>query len=851
MDSENWQIIEGIVDELLKLPEHERAQKARVLCEDDALLIEVLDFLNVMDHSEGAMISLKKSKNIIAKSVVKEIEQEKDISYFIGRKIQKYKIVKHLETGGMGAVFLGERCDGTFQKQVAIKILKREFASPNISERFKQERQILANLTHPGIAKLYDGGMFEGLPYIVMEYVEGEQINAYCNSNKLSVKQRLSLFGKVLDVVDFAHKNLIIHRDLKPENILVNSRGDVKILDFGIARVEKQSVQETDHTDGSHFLTPQFASPEQLQKNDVNTLSDIYSLGILLNQLLIDVPLFEVEGLTIEELQQLKSSVFFKTPSEKFKELPDLIKNDIAAKRGITPKRLVRELKNDLDSIVSKAIQSEPSQRYDSAKAFKDDMKRHDNFLPIIAKQHDRIYRIKKYLKRNRSYILAYSLLIIMSISTALVTITGIYAERNVALSEMKKAEEVTQFLIGLFDDANPIEQSEGEVTASGILELGVNRIDTVQDPEIRQQLFMVMGNAFHKLSEYENSLNVLNHALKESKEHFGSDHIHTADVYNAIGNLEVTFFNWHLAVPPLRSAFEIYEEQLAEDDLKLISTMSRLGRSLNNIGERDSAFAFSERAYQKINEELLPETSLEIMDDYAIYLLNNDQIEDGIEVLQTKVDYIIEHFDDENHKLVSPYNRLALAYRYVEKYETAVEYFKKAIHISESAFGMDHLTTNRIRRNMFGSLNALERFEELEKQYKIVIETTRDRFTESHWRTGQVYGGFGIFKMVRGNYADAMKYLQLRNDIFVETLGTNHEWTVGAFSFLVAIHKITESAKGDSLFSEHISMIHSHKPDLHSQILRSLNSVIEIYENKDGDFSNIIEQYRAFLPAE
>ncbi len=852
MNTDHWKKIEDIVDELLKLPEADRAKKAGELCKDDAVLLnEVLEFLEVMNHSDDAMLSLKKSKHVIANSIVKEIEQERDASYFIGKEIQNYKIVKHLETGGMGTVFLAERCDGTFQKQVAIKILKREFASPKISERFKQERQILANLTHPGIAKLYDGGMFEGLPYIIMEYVEGEQINEYCNLNKLSVKQRLSLFGKVLDVVDFAHKNLIIHRDLKPENILVNSLGDVKVLDFGIARIEKLSVQESDRTDGFHFLTPQFASPEQLQKKEINTLSDIYSLGVLLNQLLIDVPLIDIEGLSINEILLNKTSYYPNQPSEKFNQLPEQIKVRVAEDRGLNPRKLISELKNDLDSIILKAIQPEPSSRYESAKTFKEDLEMREKNLAILARHDEPIYRTKKFLKRNSSYLLAAILLMIVITSIAFVTISGIHTERDIALSEMKKAEEVTHFLLGLFDDANPIEQNEGEVSASSILELGINRIDTVQDPEIRHQLFMVMGNAFQKLSEYENSLNVFNYALNESKEHFGSDHINTADLYNAIGNLEVTFFNWHLAVPPLRSAFEIYEEQLAEDDMKLISTMSRLGRSLYNFGERDSAMIFSERAYQQINEELMPETSLEIMDDYAIYLFNNEQFEDGIEVLHTKVNYILEHFDNENHKLVSPYNRLGLAYRYVEEFETAVDYYKKALYISESVFGIDHLTTERIRRNMFGSLAALDRHEELKKQYKIAIETTRNRFSENHWRTGQIYGSYGIYNMERGNYSDAMKYLQLRNEIYIETLGANHEWTVGAFTYVVAIHMITESAQADSLFSEHLNMIHSHQPDLYSQIRRSLNSVIGIYENKDEDYSKIIEQYRQLLSSE
>ncbi|TVR19195.1 MAG: serine/threonine protein kinase [Balneolaceae bacterium] len=852
MNSDHWKKIEDIVDELLKLSEAERSQRARDLCgQDIALLNEVLDFLNVMDQSDDAILSLKKSKHIIAKSVVREIEQERDASYFIGKEIQNYQIVKHLETGGMGAVFLAERCDGTFQKQVAIKILKREFANPTISERFKQERQILANLTHPGIAKLYDGGMFEGLPYIIMEYVEGEQINKYCNLEKLSVKQRLKLFGKVLDVVDFAHRNLIIHRDLKPENILVNYRGDVKILDFGIARIEKLSVQETDRPDGFHFLTPQFASPEQLQKKEINTLSDIYSLGILLNQLLIDVSLFDIEGLSIKEILENKTSYYPKQPSEKYNHLPEQTKLDIAANRGQAPGNLIRELKNDLDCIVLKAIQPEPTSRYESAKAFKEDLERREKHLAIMARQDEPIYRTNKFLMRNRSYLFVALLLMIVLSSTAFVTISGIYAERDRALYEMKKAEEVTQFLMGLFDDANPVEQNDIEVSASSILELGINRIDTVQDPEIRHQLFMVMGNAFHKLSEYENSLNAFNHALKESKEFFGSDHINTADVYYAIGNVEVTFFNWHLAVPPLRSAFEIYEEQLAEDNLKLIRTMSRLGRSLYNFGERDLGIIFSEKAYQQISEEMLPETSLEIMDDYAIYLMNNEQIEDGIEVLHAKVNYILEHFDDENYKLVGPYNRLALAYRQIEEFETAITYYKKALQISESVYGIEHLTTDRIRRNMFGSLAALDLHEELEKQFHIAIETTRNRFSENHWRTGQIYGTFGLYRMERNNYADAMKYLQLRQDIYVETLGANHEWTVGAFSHLVAVHIFSESAQADSLLTEHKKMIRSHQPEIHSQILRSLNHVIGIYENKEGDYSKIIDKYSTFLPAE
>jgi non-specific serine/threonine protein kinase/serine/threonine-protein kinase len=403
--SDRWRRVKDLFAAALEASPPERAAMlARAAREDSSLAAEAASLLQA--HEDGGLFL----EDLVA-SESREILAEESGESWVGRRVGPYEIVRPLGRGGMGLVFLGRRADEEFQRQVAIKFMRAVLPSEEILRRFRAERQTLANLAHPNIARLLEGGRTpEGMPYLVLEYIEGEPIDAYCESRQLSVEERLRLFRTVCDAVQHAHRNLVIHRDLKPGNILVTAGGEVKLLDFGIAKL----LPGAGHEDTSvltraadRILTPDYASPEQIRGEPVTTASDVYSLGVLLYRLLTGQHPYrfasdrasEVERVVCEEEPPRPSTVVTRQPAAGA-EGPDPVL--VAASRRTSSDKLRRLLRGDLDNIVLKALRKEPSRRYSSVDQLSGDIRRHMEGLPVGARPGTLAYRSGKFLRRHR-----------------------------------------------------------------------------------------------------------------------------------------------------------------------------------------------------------------------------------------------------------------------------------------------------------------------------------------------------------------------------------------------------------------------------------------------------------------
>jgi serine/threonine protein kinase len=324
-----------------------------------------------------------------------------------GRELRGYTLIREIGRGGMGSVYLAERSDGTYHKQVAIKLIGRGSNNAEITERFQREREILASLDHPNIARLIDGGSTEeGLPYFVMEFVEGRPIHRWCNEHKLNVSQRLELFRSVCGAVQYAHQHLVVHCDLKPSNILVAEDGTVKLLDFGIAKLLKP--KPTDSLEATLTLlwamTPDYASPEQVKGEAISTLTDVYSLGVVLYELLtsrlphhvLRAAMHEIVRVISEEEPARPSDVVV-TPDERSEEeaVSDPLEGDL--------NRLRKRLRGDLDCIILTALRKEPARRYSSVEALSEDLRRHLEHRPVSAREDGLWYRVNRFVRRNSS----------------------------------------------------------------------------------------------------------------------------------------------------------------------------------------------------------------------------------------------------------------------------------------------------------------------------------------------------------------------------------------------------------------------------------------------------------------
>ena len=431
-----------------------------------------------------------------------------------------YRLVRELGAGGMGVVWLAERADGLFTRPVALKLPHLGLQAKVFAERFARERAILAGLDHPHIARLYDAGITaHGQPFLAIEYVEGESLNVYCDRQRLGVAARLKLFVDVLHAVQYAHSQLVVHRDLKPANILVTREGQVKLLDFGIARLladtaaEKTSLTQL----GGRALTPDYASPEQIMGGAIGTASDIYSLGVLLYELLTGRRPYKLKRDTRSALEDAIVAVDVKRPSEAD------IEPSAATERGSDVARLRRQLKGDLDTIVLKAMASQPPMRFTTCSGFADDLQRHLDGLPVLARPESGLYRMRKFVLRHRLAVGVASAVAVLVVGSAAVALV----QGAKAREEAARADAIRQFVVGVFERnsaAQPDPAKARSTTVRQLLDLGRDQLLNKPPGEaaVAQALLGIFSELYFQLGLGTDALQLDRARLEMNRKAFG-----------------------------------------------------------------------------------------------------------------------------------------------------------------------------------------------------------------------------------------------------------------------------------------------------------------------------------------
>lgn len=455
MKTKHWKKVSSILRDVLELEASERQKYLDSLKLNKDLRKEVEESLDLETTAENWLSSnaLDLSKEIFDE----EIGDKSPIS----QKIGIYEIKEEVGFGGMGAVYLGERIDKKFEQKVAIKMLRREFNTKRIRTYFHREREIQAKLTHPNIASLLDAGTTDdGVPYLIMEFVEGIRIDKYCKDNDLKLNKRLKLFNKVCEAVSFAHQNLVIHRDIKPSNIIITPKGEPKLLDFGISKLIDGSGETTKTLTQFGAMTPEYASPEQIKGESFTTATDIYSLGIVLYKILT--------GTIPYRLSDKRSANFLKEVTDSQPTMP----SEAVKANSQSAIRNLKSLTGDLDNIILKAIRKEPKRRYKTVEQFSADIWRFIDGLPVKARPATFSYRAKKFFGRNKIQVIASSLIflsLIIGISAAIwqarvASQAQKQAEKETekAKAEQERAEKVTKFMEKVISYANPHPYSEG-----------------------------------------------------------------------------------------------------------------------------------------------------------------------------------------------------------------------------------------------------------------------------------------------------------------------------------------------------------------------------------------------------
>ena len=435
-----------------------------------------------------------------------------------GAQVGPYVIEQEIGRGGMGAVWRARRSDGALNRVVALKLPHVGPYSGELVERFNREREILAKLAHPHIARLYDAGVSAaGQPYLALEYVDGLPVTRYCDTNRLDVRQRLEIFRQVLSAVQYAHRHLVIHRDLKPSNVIVTPDGQAMLLDFGIAKLVGPEAEQAAGEAaplrtqlGAAPLTPDYASPEQLSRESVTTASDIYTLGVLLFELLTGDRPYRLKRLSRALLEEAILTTEPQRPSQAVRE-------SAAAERGTTAKALARTLRGDLDTIVLQALKKSPADRYPSADAFSQDIQHYVRREPVAARPDSRWYRTSRFVSRHKLPVAVVTAGAAAIVAAAIVALfeahqAGLQRDRALALSS--RSEAVTDFLYTLITEAA---QSEKPVTVSDLLARSETLANSEyqEDPVDRAAVLGMLGSHYHTMGDESRSELLLRQALE------------------------------------------------------------------------------------------------------------------------------------------------------------------------------------------------------------------------------------------------------------------------------------------------------------------------------------------------
>ena len=500
LDPESWPDLSRLLDEWLDLPEESRAAWLERLEPRYSALLPTLRQMIEAEARAAAAGLLNTLPRISGPADASAAAAPMPAGCNAGESIGPYRLLRELGHGGMGVVWLAERADGELKRQVALKLPIVSLHNRALVDRFTRERDILAQLTHPRIARLYDAGIADrGQPFLAIEYVEGETIAVHCDREGFGLSQRLKLFLQVLDAVQYAHANLVVHRDLKPANILVTAGGDVRLLDFGIAKLLTQGeAHETELTRiGGRLLTPDYASPEQVAGNVITTASDVYSLGVVLFELLTGERPYKLKRQTRRSLEEAIVAGEPLRPSQAVQD------SDKAHARATTPGKLCRDLRGDLDTIVVKTLSKAPRDRYPTADAFAQDIGRHLRGEPVLARPESRWYRAGKFVMRNKLAVGLASAICLAVIAVAAATGIALYEARRAEHRFGQVRELANRFV---FDFEAAIRDTPGTlaarrmVAATGRQYLATLVGDGGGDPALTREL----AEAYYRLSQVE-----------------------------------------------------------------------------------------------------------------------------------------------------------------------------------------------------------------------------------------------------------------------------------------------------------------------------------------------------------
>ena len=537
-------------------------------------------------------------------------EQELLLGDLVGTQIGAWRLERLLGIGGTGQVWLARRCDGLHAGKAAVKLLRAAAIEPHAQQRFAREGRLLARLEHAHIARLLDvGENAQGQRYLVLEHVDGDRIDRWCDQHNANIDARLRLFLQVCDAVGYAHANLIVHRDLKPSNILVQADGDAKLLDFGVAKllgseesIEGPASEATELTRiGGAAFTPEYAAPEQFERQPATVTTDVYSLGVVLYVMLAGRRPYGSEQ---SSPMQLARAILDSEPRRLSLTLNDQTQDTerIARARSTTPEHLRRVLRGDLETIIARALKKDPKERYPSVQAFADDVQRYLDHRPILARADSATYRVRKFARRHWIGLGA-SALIVLAVVAGMI---GVIRAEQSATREATRAQAVQQFLIGLFQEADPVNAQGENRTVRDLLERGEHdlRDKLASEPETKLTLLGVLGNIHDQLGDSRKSIELAQTARDLAAREYGVHSLEYADALNNLANYQKTANDITAAEKNYAQVREIFSQHRTERAKELALMDAYLAYIYAQTDRNDEALALWSKVLPEIGKQ-------------------------------------------------------------------------------------------------------------------------------------------------------------------------------------------------------------------------------------------------------
>jgi serine/threonine protein kinase/tetratricopeptide (TPR) repeat protein len=713
LSPDRWRTVSPYLDEALELAPEERAAWLASIRARDAALAADLRLL-IEEHA-----ALHESR-FLERAVPLPSHAGLTVS-LAGQTLGAYRLTSRIGQGGMGSVWLAERCDGRFEGRAAVKLLNIALMGRAGEERFRREGNILARLTHPHIAHLVDAGVSRtGQPFLVLEHVDGQSIDRYCHERALGIEARLRLFVDVLEAVAHAHANLIVHRDLKPANVLVSVDGQVKLLDFGIAKLlegeadwgQARTIDVSPLTrEGGGALTPEYAAPEQVTGGQITTATDVYALGVLLYVLLsgrhpsgaaIRSPADLVRAIAETEPKRVSEAVVSRSES------PEALARH-AASCGTTPAKLAGKLQGDLDIIVAKALKKNAGERYASVSAMADDLRRSLRQEPISARPDTLRYRTAMFVRRHvRGVVTAVAVVLLLGGLTGFYT-TRLATERDRARLEADKAAKVSELLTRLLTGADPYSTPEtrGEPTVRGLLDAGAERVqkELVDQPEVQAEMLTVLGRIYRRLGVYDKAQPLLEQALAIGRPVFGPEHVRLAQSLNDLGVLMGERSDYAAAARYLEQALTMRRKLLGTEHADVAVTLVELARVYQDQGFNGRAEPLQREALgirQRVLGVTHRETGTSLSDVASVLRLKGD-LSGAATFLQQCLDTNRQTLGEDHPNMYTPLHDLALIAATRGDYPGAESLLRQALLKGRKGLGDEHpavaLTLNALSR--------------------------------------------------------------------------------------------------------------------------------------------------------